>query len=174
MSDFPAQLVLPTVLTSLHAVDSAVLVGSAQSAFAFPSANLALLFPFTLTRGAVAKRLACTNGGTASGNIDMGIYRDDLTLLVSKGSTAQAGTNATQFLDITDTSLGPGRYYMALVIDNVTGLFYRHTPIAVALRMMGALQMTTAFPLPSTITPDAGGLANAYLPIFGIEFGRAV
>lgn len=87
--------------------------------------NTALFVPFVVHRSFVAVKMAVANGAAVAGNIDLGIYDDQQNRIVSVGSTAQAGVSAVQSVDITDTTLLPGVYFMALNSDNATGQFYR-------------------------------------------------
>ena len=94
-------------------------ITSAASA-TYVAANRAHYIPFVVSEPITVVQLFAYNGATASGNIDMGIYDAKGTKLVSIGSTAQAGTNALQTFDITDTVLGSGRFYLAVAMDNAT------------------------------------------------------
>jgi hypothetical protein len=62
--------------------------------------------------------------GTASGNVDVGIYSSDgttLTRLVSSGSTAAAGASAVQTITVASAALVPSfSYYLAVAPDNAT------------------------------------------------------
>ena len=102
------------------------------------------------------------NGSTASGNIDVGIYDLGGAKLVSIGSTAQAGTSAYQVFDITDTTLYPGQYYMAVAMDGTTGTLVRWSPGAQECRNLAMQQMASAFPLPATAT--FASVASSYIP----------
>jgi hypothetical protein len=165
MSDWPAnaldplELVTPWSLESigvaLGAIGSSSRIGTAVSA-AYPAANTAYFYPFSMAAPALITKLVAYNGATASGNLDLGIYAEDGTRLVSAGSTAQAGTNTLQVVDITpDVLIGPGVFYFAIVLDNTTGTIFR---CAVAggpaqyVAMLGGAQMASAFPLPATAT----------------------
>lgn len=146
---------------------SFAVVGTGGSAV-WPSANRALFFPFYLGARMTATKIAWINGAAVSGNCDAGIYDLAGTRLVSSGSTAQAGTSAIQTVDITDTILSPGTYYMALAVDNTTAAFMRVGPNALLLAGAGVAQMATAFPLPDPATLAV--VAAAYLPYMGVSF----
>ena len=169
---------------SLESIGSAILSsGSAGFGYtgsaAYPVANLAILIPFVLAVPFTVVKMFTLNGATVSGNLDVGIYTNEggaspvLCKIVSMGSTIQAGVSDIQELDIADTQLPSGSYYMALVLDNVTGTFFRslieNASIAAAC---GVRFKTTAFPLPATITvlDDA---QTHYMPVFGLT-GRLV
>ena len=133
--------------------------------FAWPTANRAFFFPFSLARPMLCAQLFNYNGGTASGNLDIGIYAEDGTRLHSTGSTAQSGTNALQVINPTDKIIPAGQLFLALAMDGTTGTVAGTNPSLHTLRQAGALIMDTAFPLPAVATFAAW--ANAIFPIFG-------
>lgn len=137
---------------------------------AYTAANLALYIPFRLQHPIVVTKLFSSNGATASGNIDVGIYSADFTRVVSSGSTAQSGTDLNQLFDIADTLLGVGDFYLAVAMNNNTGTLYRTTSTFNILRVAGMLRQTSAFPLPAVATPVA--LTASYTPMFGLLWGR--
>ena len=55
--------------------------------------------------------------GIPNDNIDVGIYSADGTRIVSAGSTAQSGTEIAQNFAIADTLIGPGDFYLAMVMN---------------------------------------------------------
>ncbi len=134
----------------------------------WPATNQAIYIPFTLAKPYTAARMWLYNGGTVSGNLDLGIYDDQGNTIVTKGSTLQATINVMQFLDITDTVLNPGVYYMAVALDNTTS-----TPQTLQVasltttRTSGILSQSTAFPLPTSTATFAAAQA-AFVPIIGI------
>jgi hypothetical protein len=132
-------------------------------------ANMALFIPFKLTNPTTAKQLFIYNGATASGNVDVGLYTEAGVRLTSAGSTAQAGTNALQVFDIPDVTLGPGRFYLAMALNNTTGTVFRNTlGNAGQGNYLGMLKQDSAFPLPATATFATLGTDSARLPIFGL------
>lgn len=135
-------------------------------------ANLAILVPLRLRQTVLVTALWAANGGSAAGNLDVGIYSDDFTRLVSAGGAAQSGTTTIQVFDITDILLGPGLFYMAISKDTgATGTFLRgNISSAVYAPATGLLQATSAYVLPATITP--GAFAQSYVPMFGLVIGR--
>jgi len=136
---------------------------------AWPAANRALLIPFVLPRTATAYKIHVGNGGTVSGNLDAGIYSAAGALLVSIGSTANAGTNVYQSLDIADTQLTGGTlYYVALVFDNATATPLRSQTNARVLAGLGVREKATSFPLPDPLTGTAVPTSN-YVPGLFVE-----
>lgn len=144
---------------------------TAQNLSTWPAANLAIFIPFRVYQIYTAVKMSWING-TVSGNIDVGIYDAQGDRLVSLGSTAMSGASAIQTGDITDTTLKPGLYYMAMAVDNTTATFRRFTSATVAgTAGLGLLQQATAFALPSTATFAACG--NDYIPGLAIT-GRSL
>ena len=97
--------------------------------------------------------------GTASGNVDVGVYRldggDTLTRLASSGSTAAVGAAATHTVPLTaSVTLVPGvDYYLAFAPDNATVTIGRTTPNSFWSSMgKTAVSRATSFPLPASMT----------------------
>lgn len=179
MGDWPAQAqdynrhVIGTMSPESIGFDAngqAIVHGSFGSA-TWPSANRAIFIPFVVSAPWLVARLLVVNGSAASGNIDVGIYDTSGNRLVSAGSTAQAGTTAAQFFDITDSTLAPGVYYFALALDNTTGAVLSVAPVVARVSALGVLSQSTAFPLPATATFAAA--QDAYVPMIGAS-GRTV
>jgi hypothetical protein len=139
----------------------------------YPSSNLAIYVPFVLRRQITAAQLFWYNGATVSGNVDIGIYTAGGARLVSSGSTAQANASVLQVVDITDTTIGPGLFRLALAMNNTTGtLISVATGLLGFLSAMGVTQQATAFALPANST-----IATAtfdYLPVFGLTTGSVI
>lgn len=184
MADCPVyQMPVPPVLTTAHpdalgtpavANIAAGPLGNATSA-AWPTANLALYIPFTLTEWATAYQLLWWVGGTSSGNIDVGIYDAQKNRIVSAGSTAMsATTNTVQELNITDTLMAPGRYFLAAACDNNTGTVFRIAlgtdEIALSASPIYEQAGLTAAALTNPGVPVVTTLASPLLPIVGIQF----
>lgn len=159
----PTVTVTPVALESIGSTTGST---SAPASAVWPNASRAIFVPFRLFTPIVAVKMFVVNGTVVSGNIDMGIYDEFGTRLVSKGSTAHAGTSVMQILDIADTVLGAGLFFMALVIDNTTATVYRKSVAAQLMRACRCYQMASAFALPATATFAA--VSSAYLPIFGL------
>lgn len=167
--DFPLYSVISTGSPETM-VGFAQLVGNLPipSASVWPSANLAIFVEFNISQPFLAKLMGCVNGGTVSGNVDMGIYDYSKTRLVSKGTTAQSGASAIQTFDITDTLLNPGTYYMAMAVDNVTGQFNATTGGDASLwRVCGVQQAASSFVLPAGPVTFANP-GQAYMPTIAI------
>jgi hypothetical protein len=152
----------PYSLGSIGAVTGNL--SSAPASGTWDSANRAVFVPFRVSRPIYVVNMFVFNGLVVSGNLDIGIYTSDGTRLVSIGSTAQAGTSAIQTLDITDTLLGPGLFYMALVFNNTTARVFQQTVVPSGI-VCGMAIMNAAFPLPATATFSQ---SYNYLPVFGL------
>jgi hypothetical protein len=120
----------------LFNMNSAITAYEVQTG-AWPSANLAIFVPMPIASPFIATQMWVVNGATVSGNIDVGIYDIQGNRLVSIGSTAQAGTTSNQTFNITDTLLSPAVYYLAVALDNATGIVWHFAHPANNARMMG-------------------------------------
>jgi hypothetical protein len=158
MSDWPAIILIPGPLVVASTYSAGGMGGAfggtigLGSSGAFIAANRAMYQPFRLTRSFLVQVLGILNGGTVSGNIDVGIYDVAGTRLVSSGSTPQAGTSAVQSFNVTDTWIGPGLFYHAVAMDNATGQLSRVGPTTNVNIALGLAQEASAFPLPANAT----------------------
>jgi hypothetical protein len=175
MSDVPVSSVVCPAEGFIHVCNSIRSLGSAfrfisqdyGSNATWPVANKALFFPFSIPSPQKVRSVYWTLG-TASGNIDAGIYDVAGRKIVSTGSTALSGVNNSQYVSLTATDLSAGFYYLALAVDNTTATFYRDTIGSNLLRVLGMQEMASAFPLPATAT-FANPVA-AYTPRCGVSF----
>lgn len=127
-------------------------MGLGASSATNPTANKAFFIPFSVSKSLTVVKLSVQNGATASGNLDMGIYDAGGSRLVSMGSIIQSGTSTIQEVNIADTVLAPGLYYLACVLDNTTGTFQFFSSSAALSKPLGILEQTSAFVLPATAT----------------------
>lgn len=139
-------------------------IGSAApSSAAWPGANTAIYIPFRVSRLVVAQQIVLANGATVSGNFDTGIYDAFGNQVVSSGATAHAGINTKQVVNITDTPLGRGLYYLALSFDNATATTQRNNALNIGLASaMGVYNQATAYPLPAAAT--FASATSTYIP----------
>jgi len=85
-------------------------------------------------------------GSVSSGNVRAGIYqiatanKNDAsntftgsTLIADSGTVAQGTASNIQTLTFTPITLQPGKYFIALMVDNATGTFMRHSNGATGL-----------------------------------------
>jgi hypothetical protein len=116
------------------------------------SANRAIYVPVIVRAAVVVKQLWFENATTATGNYDIGLYSATGTALQRKGSTAKSGTAGEIVWDCTDTAIGPGIYYLALVSSTTGDTFQSASLSAPYPAALGLLQEANALPLPSTAT----------------------
>lgn len=147
------QLPIVTAVTEDSLGPSAVALGNPTSR-AWGGANTAVFIPFQVQQTCVAYKMWYASGTPidAAGHLDLGIYDEALNRLVSTGSTAQGAVTAMHTVDIADTTLVPGRYYMAMSCDSVTGQYRQWSGSLRALGQYDIWKMDTAFPLPATAT----------------------
>lgn len=144
------------------------------SSTGWPAANLAIFIPMRLAVPATLYKLAIGAGATATGNFDVGVYDRFGNKIVSSGATAK-GANTDHILDVTDTRLGPGLYYLAMSADG-TDNYLMITPSGTSpvplqkARLYGTLEAATAYTLPSTVTMVAR--TGAPIPLVNAHFLR--
>lgn len=137
----------------------------------WPTANLAILYPFSLPAANTLNRVIWFNGAAVSGNVDGGVFNEDGTRVGTIGSTAQAGTNVPQVANVGAVALAAGSYFMALCCDNTTGQFSRWGYDQRILRGVGLQQAAAAVPLGASLT--LANPANAFAPLMAIGFVTA-
>lgn len=138
---------------------------------AWPTANTAILVPFVVSSPVTFADIffqAGTTPGTA--NYDLGIYRDDFTLVASLGATAAVSTTDAILPVGGGAFAGPvtlprGRYYIAMSAAAITLKVRAISPGNAITRALGCLSMASAHPLPATVTPAQ---ATALIPTLGI------
>lgn len=136
------------------------------------TANQAIFLPFNVGRRTTYNKIIWMNGATVSGNIDVGIYDIAGAKLASSGSTAQSGTSAPQVITITNgLLLNPGRYFLAICMDNTTGTLVRVAPNPTSMRAAGCRQRATSFVLPADASSFAGFTQSGYMPLISILEG---
>jgi len=133
--------------------------GYGTAAATYSTANLAMYFPLWLSEATVVRN-AYLQIATPSGNFDLGIYDASFARMVSTGSTAATVTGGTQIVDITDTTLDRGYYWLAIACNNTTISIRRTVPGSPYTRLLGFMMQTSAFPLPATATPVATNQAT--------------
>ena len=112
----------------------------------------AFYVPVRVPAPCIVREMAYFSGSTSAGNIDIGIYDATGTRLVSSGSTAKASSRLVT-VEVTDTTIGPGLYYLALNNDTTTDTFARWNYAAPEAAAYGVLTETLgAVTLPATAT----------------------
>lgn len=140
---------------------------------AWPSANKPIAIPFRLSSAMVVRRLGWRNGSSPGSNWDIGIYDAAFNRKVSSGSTA--GSGVYQNVDVTDTALPPGKYYLAIALNATTAnrAYFINTVSGTALvSFTGVMDSgTNAFPLPDPLTNMVAAATFVRVPVFFI-YGR--
>jgi hypothetical protein len=130
----------------------------------WPAANRALYCPILVEEFVTVTQMAVWPT-VQSGNLDIGIYNEVGSRLISSTSTAVGVGAALQAVNINDTPLSPGVYFLALNVDNTTAAFQRSSGGGSgSLQICGLQQQAVgAVTLPSTAT--FANPANAYVPL---------
>lgn len=173
MADFPIPFLLKNSLHtgSLESEAYPATVGVSISS-SITDANVARLYPFRLEIPMRIRKLWVFNGATVAGNLDIGVYDSAMRLLGSTGSTAQSGTTTIQLIDCTDFDVPSGIVYLALVTDSATATFRRWAPSLTTCRVIGVMEKSSSFPLPSTIAPTT--MTTGTVPLFGMVPGKVL
>lgn len=142
---------------------------SSTGSAAWVSANVPLAIPFSIRLPVVVEQIGWFNGSSAGGGVDLGIYDLSWNRLVSAGTTTGSGSSAFQWINVTDTLLAVGRYYLVNVRDNVTAnrqTVYTHTASAPLMQFMGCFDSATAaYPLPDPLTNMVAATTITRLPL---------
>lgn len=163
----PNQVLISTVSREAVGEEIAGQFSGVYGSNTYPAANRALAVPFSIAHPFLVRKVWWFNGTTATtDSADVGVYTEAGARIVSGGGTAIATASALQEVDVTDTLLQPGRYWLAYSQNGTTATPYQSTVSAVLARVLGAAQMDSAYVLPSTFTPAAVSAAN--LPVCGI------
>lgn len=154
---------------------SALALGNTAST-AVGTINQAWFYPFRLYETATVVKLSLVIGATAAGNIDIGVYDAQGNLLVSSGSTAQGSTSTLQSIDVTDTTLQPGTYWMAVMGSDATGTWFaRLAADELLVPYAYALQQTTGgFGLPNPATMSRSSATTMPLIAMGVHFDTLI
>lgn len=142
----------------------------------WPVANTAYFTPIRLPIGRQVVALTLYNSSPVGGNIDLGIYSNAGTRIVSTGSVAQTGTNGPQRIAVTPFVLAPDWYYLAAAMDNAGSGFVIRTGLSTGLapevyKAYGLGEMASAFPLPATAVIST--LLNPFSPHMALVFRGA-
>lgn len=163
-------LVTVTTMDLVHSIGTdLVAVASAIGGSAvWPAAGRILYIPIYLDEvGSIVKFFFC-NGTVAAGTIDIGLYSEAGSKLVSSGATTQAGVSTLQTFDTTDYTAGPGRYYLGICLSSGSATVVRSSPSLSLQRTMGVLQEAGTATLPASKTGVAP--ASAFMPLAGFSY----
>jgi hypothetical protein len=139
---------------------------SSPASTAWPSANLAIIVPIRIPRKVTVYKMSAGCGATAGGNFDVGIYDHFFRRIVSTGSTARA-TSSEVIVDVTDTEIGPGQYYLAMSVDGTSNIVCIAQTNLAMIKLLGVMIQTSAFALPSTLTPVTPTTGIFAIPMVG-------
>jgi hypothetical protein len=168
LSDWPETPVLPlTVWTGdarhgLAAAIRAMVTSAAFGSTAWGTANLAIFTPIMLPYKYPMKNMFVYNFATVAGNVDIGIYSSEGTLVASAGgNVAMAGASTMQFFAV-DKVLDPDLYYIGFVSSSTTATFGAAAAgTATRERYLGLLQQSLASTvLPASLTEATVGQAR--------------
>ena len=141
---------------------------SASANGAWVSANDPLALPITFWDPVVITQLGWVNGSAAGGGVDFGIYDASWNRMVSTGAQTGTGNSSLQMIDVTDTPIGPGRYWAVMSRDNTTASrqLYMATTASVPLMAFLGCQdsATDAYPLPNPLTNMAVAATFTRIP----------
>jgi hypothetical protein len=136
-----------------------------------------VFIPFTVPEPCTVYKMGWGNGAAVAGNLDAGIYKPDGTRLVSTGSTAQSGTTTLQVVDVADTFLDRGTYYLCLDSDTsgATQKVMAVLPAAGIAQALGLLQMSAALDLATNANPAVfAKYTRAFIPLVVAQAYRTV
>jgi hypothetical protein len=137
---------------------------------AVEAVTTAYYMPIRVPTGCVVRRLWWANGATAAGNVSLGIYASTANgspgaKVIECGATAQGTILQVQFVDVTDTVIPPGLYWIAICASDAAATFMVSRPGLV--RIDAALTYkeagVTVGTLPATATPAMASTDSFYL-----------
>ncbi len=180
MTDFPQQLIQPAA-GAVHTSSAQCLVSDAiqilaggfSAAGATSTANRGFYIPFMVETPVTAYQMSFEVGAQA-GNYDVGLYDEIGNRLTSVGSTVVPAAGLA-LVNITDTLLTPGVYYMAIVLSTATTLTVNRYNSAAALLIstLGARTQdigATTLPDPATFAVYTG----TFLPGLSVHLAATV
>lgn len=162
MSDFPSWALRATDPEVLSTADPdccpfgdlLAAIGVMDSHTQANATNQAVYMPVVIFKEFVVSKLAVYPSLGPAGNVDIGVYDEGGARLVSTGSTAVVATGQL-LVDVADTTLAPGRYFLAVVQDAsayLRGNASLGSQAYPAFTKHGIKQQDSAFPLPATAT----------------------
>lgn len=165
-ANFPREVdsvIYPAAANAVGPAMSNMAALGAPASAAWPTAAKAIYIPFALDRPVTIFRVGWHNGAAAqAGTREVGCYTSAGVKLIS-GSATAVTVSVCQFVDVTDTVIGPGQYYLAMM-DTGTATLFAWAPTAPLMAGMGIYTQTAANPLPS---PATFAIDNtiAYIPL---------
>jgi hypothetical protein len=168
MSDWPSYrpqnsvIISPLSPESLSGQPVVTTTAAAPITSTWPSASLAIGYPFVVYNPIIITKLFVENGANVAGNWDVGIYGQGLSQITNM-TAAMVGATAIQAFDITDVTLNPGIYYLFAAQNNIAASAGRIVPAINMCAVNGAISVAAGFPLPATIT--ASRISQAFIPM---------
>lgn len=143
--------------------------GIQQTTGAYPAANRAYYSEIIMPTRFKVARFFTQYSGTTAGNFDIAIYRANLSKIIGTGATAKltATANLTQYVDVTDTPLPPGRYFLGFAHDGTVSWNEFSPTLAAMLKIGGMWQQASAYTLPDPMVPAL--ITDSYFPVFGFS-----
>lgn len=162
-------MLMPTIgVGDLYTFSVRSFMGTTAPTSAAATANKAYYVPIRFPASVTVRRMwYCVGATGGTNNIQLGIYTEAGSQLVATASTLVGTAANLVHLDVTDTTLAPGSYYLAVALNGITATILRWAPNIATLRLTGQLEQATAFPLPATatfVTPSA----TVVVPYIGI------
>lgn len=165
------------IITTFYAGDLPVNINDATltQTTNWGTANRAVFMPIIVREPAAVQKVGWSNGNSLSGNIDVGVYTPKGGRIFSTGSTAMAGTNQWQFVDVTDFLLSPGDYYLAVSLDTSASRIAHlgvngSTTNTYYAEIAGAAMQDSSFPLPDLATLTT--ILTTRWPLLALSLGR--
>jgi hypothetical protein len=135
------------------------IASAASGSTLWPSANKPIAVPFRVFVGMTVYQLGWVNGsGTMTDSFDIGVYDASWNRKVSGGGTARGTLSTTQWVDVTDTFLQVGKYYLVGAGNGITaGQFTSYISVSGQTVTLNASlgffdSATNAYPLPDPLT----------------------
>lgn len=151
---------------------------AAMASSTWPASDLAIYIPFEIYEEATITQLLWWVGATSSGNLDVGVYDDQFNKIVSAGNTAMSATvNVIQELNVTDTVIQPGRYYLAGKLSNTTGTIFRFAAadeLSLGNYALYEQALGGGAALPDVATPVISTKASPIIPCIGVQFASVI
>ncbi|MEO6604357.1 MAG: hypothetical protein ABIN55_01965 [Aeromicrobium sp.] len=168
LPDHSKMMLMPMLGTGddLSTVAIRVLGGGTLASSALAT-DRAVYVPINIPRPLVAKRMWYVVGATGGTNtIQLGIYTESGSQIVATTATTVGTAANLVHLDITDTTLTPGSYYLAVVLNGTTATILRWGLQTTPLGRLVVLHQAAARPLPATATFAASN--DNIVPYIGI------
>lgn len=136
--------------------------------------GIAQFFPWHLEAPIRIVKGFVFNGASVNGNVDVGVYDYALNRVVSNGAVLQAGTSTIQEFDITDTTIMPGRYWIAFLCTGTGTVFGRSQADEYIMPLAAILELTGQTALPATAAAVKSTATTPLVPVFGFSIDATI